>query len=148
MFFEESSIRAGLTDAKYNIKLVSKEDIKPTAEQIKSAQEDSVMVDGNTLLKSHSVQGGYFYWMEDVKDLLQLNKQLQETQDYLVEEHAMLDASTKLEESKRRTKEQNRLYDEIAGCLKPQLDKLDEMLENMPQDENEFREKMKNMAFP
>ncbi|MBQ8133444.1 MAG: hypothetical protein IJ192_03395 [Clostridia bacterium] len=148
LIFRTSSVRAGLTDHDYQVCIKSKDSIVPTPQQIKNAETgtDVTLENGKTLLKSQPVQGGHFYWLEDISELDKLNKQLIETGDYLVEENAILEAETKIEEDKKRTEEQTRLYNHIAHSLKPALDKLSEILENLPQSEEEFRQTMKYAA--
>lgn len=88
-FFHASSIHAGLTDNDYNVKLHAANIIVPSAEQIRNAESKPVLLTGqNTLLKSHPVRGGHFYWFEDVSEINRLNQELADTGNYLEEEHA------------------------------------------------------------
>ena len=64
------------------------------------------------------------------------------TADYLEEENAMLRASAGIEEGRRKTEAQTKLYDRVTESLRPQLDKLDALLRALPQDEDGFREAM------
>ena len=148
-FFRNSAIYAGLTDEDYNICLSAYgdpmkalEDELPTPEQIHMAEESPLLF-GDVLLKSHPVSGGHFFWLEDVEDLLQINRKLEETVDYLNQEHEVLDASAKLSEEHRRMKEENLLYDHVAKSLQPQLDRLEGILNDLPEDEEEFRARMR-----
>lgn len=148
-FFRNSAIYAGLTDEDYNICLSAYrdpakalEDELPTPEQIRMAEESPLLF-GDVLLKSHPVSGGHFFWLEDVEDLLQINRKLEETVDYLNQEHEVLDASAKLSEEHRRMKEENLLYDRVAKSLQPQLDRLEGILNDLPEDEDEFRARMR-----
>ena len=147
-FFRTSSIHAGLTDRDFSVRLKAASAAEPTKEQIEAAGQKAVFLDdGDTLLKSRAVKGGHFYWTEDIKELNRINRELEDTGDYLLEETAMLDASTKIEEEHKRTEEQNRLYDSVAKALKPQLDTITEILDSLPENEDEFRETMKYTAI-
>lgn len=145
-FFRASSINAGLVDNDLNIVLHGEESPLPEKDQLIAAEENEVITDGR-LLKVQPVAGGYFYWLEDIRELQKLNMRLEETCSYLEEEHAMLDAATKLEEGRRRTAEQNRLYDNISKRLKPKFDGLSARLDSLPTDEEDFRRSMKRAAI-
>lgn len=145
-FFRASSINAGLVDNDLNIVLHGEESPLPEKEQLIAAEENEVIADGR-VLKVQPVAGGYFYWLEDMRELQKLNMRLEETRSYLEEEHAMLDAATRLEEGRRRTAEQNRLYDSISKRLQPRFDSLSARLDSLPEDEEGFRSSMKRAAI-
>ena len=145
-FFRASSINAGLTDNDVNIVLRGEEGKPPSKEELIRA-EDGEVINGGRLLKVQPVAGGYFYWIEDISELQELNLRLEESCSYLEEEHAMLDAAQRLEEGRRRTAEQNKLYDSISKRLKPKFDSLSSRLENLPAEEEDFRKSMKRAAI-
>ncbi len=143
-FFRASSINAGLTDEKYRVAIKSNNGVTPTSDQIKEAETSPVYLsDKTTLLKSRGVAGGHFYWTEDMSELIKLDAELKDTGDYLDEENALLNEASRLEETRRRTAEQNRLFDGIAKTLKPQLDRIEEILNGLPDDEAGFCREMK-----
>ena len=143
-FFMISSLRAGLTDEDYNVKLKGRDWEAPKASKIKRACEWPVYIEENrTLLKCQPVSGGYFYWMEDVEELIRLNEKLSETGDYLEEERVMLDEAVRLDESRKSTEEQNRLYDWMNKRLQPQLNYNSDILANLPSKEADFEKSMK-----
>ena len=141
--FCNSSVRAGFTDGEYNVVLKSYNAIVPSKEQITAAEAGKADLPGGAVLKSVSVDGGHFYWVEDNGELIELNEELSDTGDYLAEENAILNESASIEEARRRTAEQNELFDGISKSLQPQLNKLDEILNNLPDDESGFRREMK-----
>lgn len=141
-FFRISSIYAGLTDRDYQVMVSAVYHDLPTKEEIMQAEQTPILF-GDVLLKCHPVQGGHFFWLEDVEEILQVNRRLAETGDYLEQEHAVLDASATLAENRKRTEEQNRLCDTMARRLQPQLDLLESLLDSLPEEENAFRETMK-----
>ena len=145
-FFRASSINAGLTDNDLNVVLHCEEGDIPTMNALIKAEENEVINDGR-LLKVQPVAGGYFYWVEDIRELQELNLRLEESCTYLEEEHAMLDAAQRLEEGRRRTAEQNRLYDSISRRLRPKFDSLSARLDDLPADEDSFRNIMKRAAI-
>ena len=143
-FFRASSINAGLTDGEYNVALKSNHGITPTKEQLVLSESSPVYLsDNTTYLKSRPVTGGHFYWTEDMSELIKLDLELKETGNYLDEENALLNEAARLEEARRRTDEQNRLFDGIAKSLKPQLDRIEEILNGLPDDEAGYCREMK-----
>ena len=147
-FFRSSSINAGLADRYGNIKLLSSDNLAPFKEDILSAVSEPLLLpESNDLLKCKTVSGGYFYWIEDISELLRLNEELENTGGYLTEEQSMLEESARIEEERKRVTQQNILYDNIAVSLRPQLERLSDILDSLPEDEGKFREQMKLAAF-
>lgn len=147
-FFALSSLHAGLADNDYNVRIKGREWDAPTPSMIKMAESWPLYIAENSnLLKCIPVSGGHLYWMEDVEELIRLNEKLAETGDYLEEERLMLDESVKLEESKRSTEEQNRLYDMVAKGLQPQLNDISRLLGELSEDEEKFRSQMKYIGI-
>ena len=146
--FAASSLRAGLADSGFLVRQTSVEAIRPTAEQLKAAKEnDLVLPDGDTLLKVRPVQGGWFYWTEDIAALRRLKEQLDDTADYLSEENAMLRLSAEIEEERKKTAEQTKLYDNVTDALRPQLKALRDLIENAPKEDADFQTTMQRAAL-
>ncbi len=144
VIFKNSSVRAGLTDKDHNVIIRSAYAPEPTKKQLSDAALGPVYLsDNKTLLQSVETDAGHFYRCEDNGELIRLNEQLSDTGDYLLEESAVLNEAARLEETKKRTAEQNRLFDGISESLRPQLNKLEEILNNLPDDEPGFRRQMK-----
>ena len=55
----------------------------------------------------------------------------------------MLDGENRLAEERARMEQQSRLYDGVAQSVKPQLDRISELLDNVPQEERAFERSMK-----
>ena len=146
-FLRSSTLQAGLADLQHQVTVRAAGGTMPDPGQLQAAEDGDVSLGGDELLKSRPVRGGHFYWIEDVRELNRLDRELEETRDYLEEEHAMLDAANRLEESRRRAQAQNRLYDRIATNLQPQLGQLSAQLENLPEEEEAFREAMRYAAI-
>ena len=146
--FASSSLHAGLADGDSQVEQVSAQGVKPLPEQLKAAADgETLMPDGDTLLKARAVHGGWFYWTEDITELKRLREKLDDTADYLEEENAMLRVSARIEEGRRKTEEQTKLYDRVTQSLRPQLDRLDALLRALPQEGNGFRETMKTTGI-
>ena len=146
--FAVSSLNAGLADGEWNVRQVSARGVRPQPEELKTAQNgETLLSDGDTLLKARAVAGGWFYWTEDVTELRRLQGELNDTAEYLEEENAMLRVSAQIEEGRRKTAEQTRLYDRVTEVIRPQLDALDRLLRDLPPEEDAFRERMKTAGI-
>lgn len=139
-FFSRSSIQAGLADQSFAIRLTAANAITPTKEMFQTAQcNRNVYVEGDLLFRLCPVTGGWFYWTEDLRELRLLNEALEETEDYLQEENAMMQQTARIEAERKHTLHQTALYERIEEKIRPQLDKLEELLWNMPEEDAAFR---------
>lgn len=141
-FWNVSSIGAGIMDEEGNIRYRSAHSIAVTKEQVqRGAYQEVFLEDGNIVLRSHKIKGGFGYWTKDISEINQLNRQLAELGNVLEEENAMLDAENKIAAERTRVRQQNALYDSIAKSVRPKLDKIDRLLEMSL--EEKFEETMK-----
>lgn len=137
--FAESSLRAGLADEAFRPVQLSSQGISPAPEQLKAAANGEVFLeDGDTVLMATPVRGGWFYWTENVGALRELRAALQETAEELAEENAFLQQKAQIDEDHRRTLHQTELYNSIALKIRPQLQTLEDMLNNVPAGEDAF----------
>ena len=147
-FFAASSLRAGLTDDAFRVQESATRGILPRPEALQAAQRGELLLpDGDTLLKTRPVTGGWFYWAEDVAALHRLNDALEETADGLKEENAMMRLSAEMDEERRITREQTQLYNRVADSLRPQLDTLQALVADLPEEETAFRAALKQIGI-
>ncbi len=148
-FFAASSLRAGLADRAWNVKRVSAHGPRPAPETLQAAAENEALPlpDGDTVLKTRPVRGGWFYWTEDVGTLRRLNEELKDTAGYLAEENALLQQEAELEEGRRRTAHQTELYNAITKRVGPQLAALDRLLTDAPAAQAVFCKNMTRAAL-
>ena len=145
--FAASSLRAGLANETFVPIQVSSTGVRPMPEQLRAAvNSETALPDGNTILKARSVRGGWFYWTEDVRALRELSAALEDTADYLSEEHAFLQQTAQIEEEHRRTIHRTELYDNIAQKIRPRLQLLETMLSDVPEEEEAFCGLLKRAA--
>lgn len=143
-FWNASSIGAGIMDNDGVIRYKSEQSVSVTEEQIRNAEKNAILLnDGNILLKSHAIHGGFGYWTKDISEINRLNCELADLGDVLTEENAMLDAENKLAEERIRIEQQNKLYDDIAKSVKPQLDKISMLIDKPAKNDENFELKMK-----
>ena len=146
--FAASSLRAGLADRDFQVRQTSAQAIRPSAQQLKTAVENDLLLpDGNTLLKVRPVQGGWFYWTEDIAELRRLREELNDTAEYLSEENAMLRLTAEIEEGRRKTAEKTKLYEDVTEVLRPQMKALLDLIKTAPEEEAAFQNMMQRAAL-
>ena len=142
--WHEASIAVGIMDSEGNICYKTKKSVPVIQEQVMEALNNSVsLANGNMLLSSIRVQGGFGYWTKDISEINRLNRMLEDMGDVVTEENSMLDAENRLTENRIMLEEQNRLYDSIARDVASQLEKLDRILNTPAEEEIEFEQQMK-----
>ena len=147
-FFAASSLRAGLTDHAFRVQEVSAQGLHPRPEELRASQNGELLLpDGDTLLKTRPVTGGWFYWAQDVAALRRLNEALEETADDLNEENAMMRLSAEIDEERRVAHEQTQLYDRVTRSLRSQLDALQTLVAELPEEEPAFRTSLRQIGI-
>lgn len=143
-FWNTSNIGAGIMDEGGAIRYRSEKSVPVSRAQVLGALEQETPLEGGSVsLKSHRVTGGYSYWTRDVSEINRLNRELEDLGDVLEQENTMLEAENRMRQERVRIEEQNRLYDDIARGVQAQLDRLDGILEQPPEDEAGFETAMK-----
>lgn len=142
-FWNASSFGAGIMDNNGIIRYESETSIPVTLKQVYSAQYNDILLqNGEVSLRSHAIQGGYGYWLRDISEINRLNAELEELGNVTAQENSMLAAENRMNAERIHIEEQNKLYDDMARGVKPQLAKLDALLEKPPEDEAEFERTM------
>ena len=140
-FLNASTVCAQLADETGNIRYASDNTVPLTPEDIKSAQSGSILLDKDTRLSSHHVSGGRVFWIDNLSAVNRMNDEIAEIKEQLAEYNGLLQAEAELKERTARAAEQNRLYDIIAGVIKPQIDKLALLLDNAAPDDPDMKQK-------
>lgn len=129
-YISKSSSSVQLIDNYSNVVYSSETAIPLTREHMKFAKKEPVFIDANTLLQSDTVYGGNIFWTVDFTVVNEMICELSEIGESLSEKSALLRAENEIKEQMARIAEQNRLYDTIASHVKPQLDKIAQLIEN------------------
>lgn len=139
-----SAIGAGIMDDDGNIQLRSGDVSYVDEALIRRAENEPVMLEnGTVVLKSRKIRGGYGFWTRDVSEITALNSRIKELGDVVSEENAMLEAENRLAEEKSRILQQEAIYESIALRVKPQIMKINEILDAQYRDEADFEKEMK-----
>lgn len=143
-FWSASAIEAGIMDDSGHIQLKSGDVNGVDEAMIRKAETEPVMMEnGRMVLKSRKIRGGFGYWNRDVSEILAINSRMKELGDIISEENAMLEAENRLAEEKSRISQKEAIYKDIAARVKPQIIKINEILEAEYKEEAGFEKKMK-----
>ena len=126
--FHASTVAAQIVDRDYCPCFISSSAISLTQEEMKQIGEQPVK-NGNIILHSKPVKGGYVLWQDDVTELNELTARLQDARQKLGRKNELLQAELKLKEQQAYLEEKSRLYDRITAEVAPQIEKLEVLLD-------------------
>lgn len=139
-----SAIGAGIMDDDGHIQLRSGDVSFVDEAMIRRSENEPVMLENGTIvLKSRKIQGGIGFWTRDVSEITAVNSRIKELGDVVSEENTMLAAENRLAEERSRISQQEAIYGDIAMGVKPQIMKINEILESDYTDEPAFEKEMK-----
>ena len=126
--FEAGSIGAQIVDTDRNTRYASSNAPELTADMMRSAEKDAVMLDSNTLLRSSRIDGGYVLWQEDITDLTALLEKLEENRKTISKSNYVEQENYKTKVKLNAVREKNRLYDRLQAQTAHQIELLDQLL--------------------
>ncbi len=110
--FEATMLPVQITNADFSLRHISAAMREPIPQDtLRQMGADTVELDADTLLKRHSLHGGWVFWEEDVSELNRLHEALKLTHDELRDMGNVLTAENAQREKHLRLSEENRLYD-------------------------------------
>ena len=122
-----SSLALQITDesGKAVYKSVSADEIE---EKYKKKPEP-ILVDENTELYCEQIPGGYTYWQNDISELNETNKKLEEVHSLLSEEAELIRLENELKEKQVSIEQRTRLYETINARTVTQSKKIADLAE-------------------
>ena len=126
---EATTLPVQITDGDFSTKHISAamEQSLPQS-QLRQMTADTIRLDNDTLLKQHPLRHGYVFWKEDISELNQLGKELEQTRDELRDIGDLLAAENAQRAKLLQLTEQNRLYDMMEAQTAPQIAMLQQRL--------------------
>ena len=126
---EATSLPVQITDASLHTRHVSaamQEPLPP--ELLGRMQQDTLRLDGDTLLRRHPLRRGWVFWKEDLSELNALGRELELTRDELRDTGDVLAAENAQQARLLKLTEENRLYDMMEAQTARQIGMLRERL--------------------
>lgn len=118
-----------ITDNDYNVRYSAKSAEKISAEDMRRAENAPVILPDKKRLRNMPVNGGRAVWTEDISQLFDLKKKLNEQGEELEERNALLQFEYEKEREHKTALEQNRLYDLLQSKTQKQLDSIDALVQ-------------------
>lgn len=115
--FKNSTIMAEITDVNHGTVHRTALCEAVSDEEKEEAAHRNVTVKDSFELRSHRINGGFVYWLSDVRESLKVNRELQELGEELAEENNILKAEIEAKEKQAALEEQNRIYDSVNKAL-------------------------------
>ncbi len=138
--FEATSLPVQITDRALCPQFVSAAMQQPLPQsELRSMQQDSVRLSGDTLLKRHALRRGWVFWKEDVSELNQLRQELEMTRDELRDTGDILAAENAQRARLLKLTEENRLYDMMEAQTARQIAMLRDLLAELQKTEDSDR---------
>lgn len=138
--FEATSLPVQITDRALCPQFVSAAMQEPLPQsELRSMQQDSVYLGGDTLLKRHALRRGWVFWKEDVSELNQLRQELEMTRDELRDTGDILAAENAQRARLLKLTEENRLYDMMEAQTAQQISMLRDRLTELQRTEDPER---------
>lgn len=102
--------------------------------------------DGRSELVARQVTGGTAFWSRDLSTVRMLSEKLEDLGDELVQEREILNSELKLAHDREALAHRQELYEQVSSNTASQLAALEEALDSMPEDEEEFLAAMRIAA--
>lgn len=139
--FEATTMKAELFNKDFKLLYSSIDNPVTDKNILKKALKEATFLDENTLIKGHDIKHGYIFWQEDISKLVSINKELELTQEELIDTGDVLKASHEQQERYLRLTEESRLYDLIELDTSEQVKILNKKVQRLKEveDINEAR---------
>lgn len=141
--FEASDLGAQIMDETGRMVYQSK-DVLELDNILWDTDEAESITLGNIRLHRQKVRGGYIYWQDDITEINEIYRQLQEISEQLSEETQILKLENEMRKEKAQIEAKNRLYDGIASRVMQQSEKIAALCDSATSRPELFR---KNMAL-
>ena len=122
--FEAGTFGAQIADSNYHICYASANSPQLSEQAMRKAEEGTVSLDKNTLLKGHPIEGGHVYWQEDITDITALLEKLEENRETIAESNHLEQENYRVKLKINTMREKNRLYDLLQEETAHQIDLL------------------------
>lgn len=98
-------------------------------EDIHKNKTEPILLDENTELYCEHISGGYTYWQNDISELNEINKKLEEVHSLLAEEAELIRLENELKEKQVSIDQRTKLYELINARTIAQSEKIADLAE-------------------
>ncbi len=122
-----SSLALQITDK--SGKVIYKSISANALEDIHKNKTEPILLDENTELYCEQISGGYTYWQNDISELNEINRKLEEVHSLLAEETELIRLENELKEKQVSIEQRTKLYELINAQTITQSKKIAELAE-------------------
>ncbi|MCQ2432595.1 MAG: hypothetical protein MJ175_08335 [Clostridia bacterium] len=134
---EESCIQLGLIPANSSYRTIARLADKPfiisdkagTPVYTADAAKEMFQRTDSVQIHTKPIKGGSVSWAVDLSGIMMLNREIEKTTEIIENRNEYLQTENALKEEKSRLTARNTLYNQIAGIVSPQLDKIGRLLD-------------------
>lgn len=126
--FEISNLGAQTADQNNNIRYASANAPHLSTAMILDAQKGKVYLDPDTILRCNPIHGGYVYWQENLREITELLKQLEQNQKQIARNNDVEEKNYRTKIRIHTLREKTRLYEQLQEQTSSQIDLLDDLL--------------------
>lgn len=146
--FKESHIAAWITDMEGTViyrGMISEKEV-PSKLEI-NTEENQQLLEDNKRIHRQKIPGGYLFYIEDLATINRLNSEIEDANEILAGENMLIEEENKLQEEKVRYQTMNSVYDEIARIVHPEVIKIEALLKEAGESEEEFCRRISKASF-
>lgn len=140
----ESCIQLGLIPANSSYRMIASLADKPfiisdeSGNPVYEAETAREIFQKNENIQIHTkhIKGGSVSWAVDLSDIIRLNNEIEKATESIESRNEYLKTENSLKEEQSRLNARNNLYNQIAGIVSPQLDKIENLLNDADNDRN------------
>ena len=145
LFNATEDISVIITDKEYAPKYASRVAESFSISDMKKAESAPIILENKKRLNNMKIYGGRALWSEDISEILELSETLRDTREELKELSSLLLLEYEKEKEHKTVEEQNRLYDLLQSKTQPQLNQIDDLMQEYKAAKTE-EEKQKILA--
>ncbi|MDO4651045.1 MAG: histidine kinase N-terminal 7TM domain-containing protein, partial [Eubacteriales bacterium] len=127
--FQKTKVSAQILDRDLIPRYVSENSTSYDPELLRKVVDTGSVQEHYLRLSACPIQGGYALWQEDVREIIHLQEELEDANEYLKGRSVALSKSYSVGMKRRRLEEQNRLYNEMQNQTEEKLTKLSALIE-------------------
>ena len=141
LFAATEDLSAAITDNDYDIRFRAADAGTLPLDKLRLAEKKPLRMEDGRVLHNKRIAGGHAVWTEDISELISVHDRLRSLQEELLERGELLRYEYERESELKRTEEQSRLYDLLQQQTQPQLDRINELVQEYESaaDENRRR---------
>lgn len=133
---DASTVGAQITDGDYRPYLSSQNAQSVPETVLRQTEEGPVLLPGGIRLCAAGIRGGHIFWQENVAELLEVLKELNDTRDELSEYSTLLEEENKQKQARCELDEQKRLYDAMRQTISPAMERLAALIDRLNEAED------------